>query len=272
MSSWGVGLGDYPIEKKDDKDKKDKKEKKGKPKKDKEAEDKDAASKRRRANTAGGVAAPGALALEGAAAADDENTARLSNFKLGKAHTGLLRTLVKQTLSNTQHVRELQSFTNDTYKLSSEDDIVTHTKSAARAYGAAVREAGKGHQLGAPVLHIYRGLIAALLKRKSDIAPSTYQYLDAVNTTNLTASQMYMVIRQCKMIPCYDHDWFRLVLSIRDAPLYEMTSAEAPTRQTLAESSLRNVMHSALLSCGAVHLQGKAPPGGMENILSKTLD
>ena len=91
MSSWGVGLGDYPIEKKDDKDKKDKKEKKGKPKKDKEAEDKDAASKRRRANTAGGVAAPGAL-LEGAAAADDENTARLSNFKLGKAHTGLLRT------------------------------------------------------------------------------------------------------------------------------------------------------------------------------------
>ena len=111
-----------------------------------------------------------------------------------------------------------------------------------------------------------------MLKRKSDIDPSTYLYLDAVNSTNLTASQMYMVIRQCKMIPCYDHDWFRLVLSIRDAPLYEMTSAEAPTRQTLAESSLRNVMHSALLSCGAVHLQGKAPPGGMENILSKTLD
>ena len=76
-----------------------------------------------------------------------------------------------------------------------------------------------------------------LLEQKDKLDVNLYQYLEALHGAPLTQTQMYLIVRQWRFIPCYDPEFTRLVLSLRDAQILKLLIPSYEQRGFLSQGS-----------------------------------
>lgn len=136
-----------------------------------------------------------------------------------------------------------------------------------RKYATTVRAQGRGHLLRPPTPHIFGGLLDCLSKPNVGIGARSSKYFQAMHSAmkQLALSDVMMMVRQCRIVKCYDSTQCRLLLAIDNS----MTRDILPSLE--CEMTLRRALQLSLVELGGRHLMGKAPQGAMEDILQQAI-
>ena len=191
----------------------------------------------------------------------------LQEAKLSKEHAQITKVMVKALLSTLQATRELQSIVCEFFLLPTSAAPVTAGKEAFQIYGEAVREAGKGHKLGAPTLHGFGGFVTSLAEQSGDY--NTLKEV-AVKIYQTEQETLARAIRVFKLKKCYNDEVTRLVLAIDDQEAMKFTASDgvSPGQKPSLRSELRQAIRQIE---GCKVLLGQAPAGTLERLLQTVL-
>lgn len=214
---------------------------------------------------------PAQAAAQGARAVRRKKGGEAYHAKVDPKLKKLLTVLIKQVLANTQQLAWMVAAVFSTYLMPIQSNVVKALKTSRKLYADKCKEMGKGHALGPPEGHLYMTLIMTLCTedvggKSRALLTDHGQFLDKIN-----AQTVLRKVKHIKLSKCYDSNQAKLTLFIEQGPWTDAENEEDPTEEQLKWTSIKDTIHRALLQVGAIHKEGKAPAGVMEDELAAWL-
>lgn len=160
---------------------------------------------------------------------------------------------LKLTFRMAQDLQELRGLMVRVYLIQSGGAIAAAVREEGQKYSAECARLGRGHDLGPPGHHKFRGLLAAF--QASQNMPELLQAKlltmdEAMEKADL--KEAHALCPTCKLMPAFGGKTAKLELCI-------------------ADEDVAQVVHKALLHPGDRAPIGGAPPGGLEDTVQKGL-
>ena len=199
-----------------------------------------------------------------AAAAEEEEEDDEDMLAYGFSQMKFNKNVAKGMLMQTYLVRMLVATAWETYVLMAEAPLVLSLRARARLYSVSCRQQGKGHTNGPPHFHLFITMIEELSKlpiAAEGVVGTTQELMDKMKMLWDTVKPMeqedlHYMIRHMQISKMYDKKTVKLHIGF--APGIESTVARSVGR--------------TLLTIGAIHKLGGAPPGYIEHDMQRMLD
>ena len=153
----------------------------------------------------------------------------------------------------------------ETYVLKADAPLITSLRARARLYSVSCRQQGKGHTNGPPHFHIFHTLIEELSKLPIKIeglqTGTTQELLDQVKVIwdqvkEMEQEDLHYMIRYFQISKMFDKATVKVHIGF------------APG----TDSTVVRSVGKTLLTIGAIHKLGGAPPGYIEHDMQRMLD
>lgn len=187
------------------------------------------------------------------------------------ADAALQIALAQIALQSAQQLRELTAAEFETYLIATDSALVRAARGAGQAYSAAVQN-NKNHKLAPPFVHTFMVVVETLaaderVGKKHREVLKTYVEWAAGQKVERVADQ----VRLHRVARTYKGErtkiQFKLMQGYGGDDSDEQMTMEEPDVQRVAKAYSKG-----LLSAGAEHKVGRAPPGELERVIAKALD